>query len=182
MNQMMKTTLLALALMACYSCSAQRYMTRNGNVNFFSETPIENIEATNDMVSGLLTDEGRFAFRVPILGFRFEKALMEEHFNENYMESTRYPNGTFEGSIDGWKESMKDGQWHEVIAQGVLEIHGVKNAREIPSKIKWSDSAWKIQTTFTVATANHEIPVPKMVRNKIAESIDVSVELTLTAQ
>lgn len=182
MNQMMKTTLLALALMGSFSCSAQRWITRNGNIHFFSETPVENIEATNDMASGLLTDEGRFAFRVPILGFRFEKALMEEHFNENYMESIRYPNGTFEGSIEGWNDSMKDGQWHEVIARGALVIHGIENAREIPSKIKWSSSSWEIQADFPVSTADHEIPVPKMVRNKIAESIDVSVELKLTAQ
>ena len=155
-------------------------MTRNGTIEFFSATFIENIEATNEMASGLLANDGRFAFRVPILGFRFEKALMEEHFNENYLESTRFPNGTFEGTIANWNDALKDGQSHTVMAQGILTIHGVASEREIESTLQWDGKAWIVHSEFTVLTAAHEIPIPKMVRDKIAEAISVDVQMTLS--
>ena len=176
----MKIALTTMMLVASHFCIGQQCMTRNGTVDFFSATFVENIEATNEMASGLLAKDGRFAFRVPILGFRFEKALMEEHFNENYLESTRYPNGTFEGVISNWNEALQDGQWHEVIATGSLTIHGVPVNREIPSKLQWDGKTWQIESEFTVATAAHEIPIPKMVRDKIAEEISVSVNLSLS--
>lgn len=159
---------------------SQQWMTRNGKIEFFSATFVENIEATNEMASGLLAADGRFAFRVPILGFRFEKALMEEHFNENYMESTAYPNGTFEGTIEEWNDALNDGQWHEVKAVGELTVHGVSIQRSIPSKIQWDGVSWQIQSKFSIATAAHDIPIPKMVRNKIAEEIAVEVNLSLS--
>ena len=169
-----------MMLLASNFCIGQQWMTRNGTVDFFSATFVENIEAKNEMASGLLAADGRFAFRVPILGFRFEKALMEEHFNENYLESTKYPNGTFEGVISKWNEALRNGQWHEVIATGALTIHGVSVNREISSKLKWDGKSWQIESEFTVPTAAHEIPIPKMARKKIAEEITVSVNLSLS--
>ena len=176
----MKSTILGLATLLCCSCYGQQWMTRNGNVDFFSATFAENIEAKNEMASGILATDGQFAFRVPILGFRFEKALMEEHFNENYLESTKFPNGSFEGSIVNWNMELNDGAWHEVVARGELTIHGIAIPREIPSKIQWNGEAWQIQSEFLIATADHEIPIPKMVRKKIAEEIAVEVNLSLS--
>jgi hypothetical protein len=176
---MMKPTFFALALFICSTCFGQQWMTRNGNVEFFSATFVEDIEAQNEMVSGLLAADGRFAFRVPILGFRFEKALMEEHFNENYLESTQFPNGTFEGTIANWDPNFESGTWHDVIASGTLTVHGIEKNREISSKIMRDKDGWKIQSAFVIATADHEIPIPKMVRDKIAEEISVTVDLNL---
>ena len=176
----MKSILLGLATLICYSCSCQQWITRNGNVDFFSATFAENIEAKNEMASGLLTADGEFAFRVPILGFRFERALMEEHFNENYLESTLFPDGSFEGAIINWNADLNDGTWHEVIARGELTVHGIAIQREIPSKIQWNGKAWQIQSEFSIATADHGIPIPKMVRKKIAEEIAVAVDLSLS--
>lgn len=176
----MKVLFIATMLIASNFCSSQQWMTRNGTIEFFSATFIENIEATNEMASGLLANDGRFAFRVPILGFRFEKALMEEHFNENYLESTRFPNGTFEGTIANWNDALKDGQSHTVMAQGILTIHGVASEREIESTLQWDGKAWIVHSEFTVLTAAHEIPIPKMVRDKIAEAISVDVQMTLS--
>ncbi len=165
--------------MAASSAFSQKYMTREGTVKFFSSTPIEDIEATNNQATGLITDEGAFAFRVPVLAFRFEKALMEEHFNENYMESTLHPNGSFEGRITDWNQGLKDGMWHEVTAAGALIVHGVEQARTIPSKLMWNGIGWEIESNFKIAPADHSIPIPKLVRNKIATSLDVQIQAVL---
>ena len=176
------TLLLFLACTLSFSASAQQYMTREGHVRFFSTTPIEDIEAENHQTTALLRADGAFAFRVPVLGFRFEKALMEEHFNENYLESHTYPNGSFEGSIDDFTYALKDGESHDVLAKGVLTIHGVEQQREIPSKVQWNGSGWDIESVFTVAPADHDINIPKVVRNKIAPTIEVTVQANLIAR
>jgi len=179
LNGMKHILILSLCLFLVSTAFSQKYMTREGSVRFYSSTPIEDIEAVNGQVTGLITDEGEFAFRVPILAFRFEKALMEEHFNENYLESTTYPNGSFEGRIADWNQGLKDGMWHDVTATGTLNIHGVKQPRTIPSKLKWSDDAWAIESNFQIAPADHNISIPKLVRNKIAETLDVSIQAIL---
>ena len=168
-----------LACTLSFSASAQQYMTREGHVRFFSTTPIEDIEAENHQTTALLQADGAFAFRVPVLGFRFEKALMEEHFNENYLESHTYPNGSFEGSIDGFTDALKDGEFHDVLAKGVLTIHGVEQPREIPSTVQWNGNGWDIESAFNIAPADHDINIPKVVRNKIAPTIEVTVEANL---
>lgn len=159
--------------------SAQQFMTREGNVHFFSSTPVEDIEATNVQTTALLTSTGDFAFRVPILGFRFDKALMEEHFNENYMESTTFPNASFEGRIANWNDGVRDGAWHVVSAEGGFVIHGVEQQRAIPAEVRWNGTAWEVKSTFQVAPADHDIAIPKMVENKIAKSIEVTVSAVL---
>lgn len=171
--------LASFALLLSAGLSAQQFMTREGQVRFFSTTPVEDIEAINNQTTGLLTSSGEFAFRVPILGFRFEKALMEEHFNENYMESSKFPNGSFEGRITDWNAGLQDGSWHSVDASGKLTIHGVESERNIPVEIKWNGSAWEVKSEFSVAPGDHQIDIPKMVKNKIAESLDVSVSAVL---
>ena len=178
---MNKSTLLLAALLCSlpFASNAQQYMTREGHVRFFSTTPIEDIEAHNQQMTALLQADGAFAFRVPVLGFRFEKALMEEHFNENYLESQTYPNGSFEGSIAGFDAALQDGEQHDVVAKGALTIHGVVQEREIPSKVRWNGTGWDIESVFEVAPADHDIAIPKVVRNKIAPSIEVTVTATL---
>ena len=176
------TLFVFLACTLSFSASAQQYMTREGHVRFFSTTPIEDIEAENHQTTALLQADGAFAFRVPVLGFRFEKALMEEHFNENYLESHTYPNGSFEGSIDGFTDALKDGESHDVLAKGVLTIHGVEKQREIPSTVQWNGTGWDIESVFTVAPADHNINIPKVVRNKIAPTIEVTVQANLIAR
>ena len=120
-------------------------------MRFFSTTPIEDIEAENHQTTALLQADGAFAFRVPVLGFRFEKALMEEHFNENYLESHTYPNGSFEGSIDDFTDAMKDGEFHDVLAKGVLTIHGVEQQREIPSTVQWNGTGFVAVTPSSIS-------------------------------
>ena len=110
MNQ--RNTLLFVALNLCLGISAlsQQFMTREGHVHFFSSTPIEDIEADNHQMSGLLdAATGEFAFQIQMRGFHFEKALMEEHFNESYVESDKHPKATFLGQIQDWSDALFDG-------------------------------------------------------------------------
>ena len=103
----MKTplTLLAALLLITTSVTAQKYMTKTGQIRFSSETPVEKIEATNNQVNSAMDiSTGDFVFKVLIRGFEFKKALMQEHFNENYMESDKMPNSTFTGKITNLKE------------------------------------------------------------------------------
>jgi hypothetical protein len=179
MKHFIISSIATTALLMSTTLSAQQYMTREGQVRFFSTTPVEDIEAINNQTTGLLTANGEFAFRVPILGFRFEKALMEEHFNENYMETSKFPNGSFEGRITNWNDGLQDGEWHVVDADGKFTIHGVENDRSIPVQVKWNGSAWEVKSDFSVAPADHQIDIPKIVRNKIAESLEVSVQAVL---
>lgn len=155
-------------------------MTRDGHVHFFSSTPIEDIEADNHQMSGLLdASTGEFAFQVQMRAFHFEKALMEEHFNENYVESESHPSATFQGTIEPWDPDLKNGEPHDVVAKGTFECHGIAQAQEIRGKISWSDEAWRIEAEFEVALADHGIDVPAVVRDNIAERIDVDVHATL---
>jgi len=169
-------------LLASSACmlQAQQFMTRSGQVHFFSETSMENIEAENAQMSGLLdASNGGFAFQVQMRAFHFEKALMEEHFNENYVESEKYPKATFQGTIQGWDDAWKDGEAHDVVASGSFEFHGVKQDRDIAGTLTWNGKGWDIETRFPVALEDHKIEVPAVVKDNIAPVIDVDVKATL---
>lgn len=177
---MNRILLLSAAMVFSASLSAQQWMTRSGSVSFFSATPAENIEAQNEQMSAILDSEGRFAFQVPILGFRFERALMEEHFNENYMETSLHPKASFEGLVMDFNSDLKDGEWHGIQAVGILTVHGIAMDRTINSKIQFQENTWVIQSEFTVSTADHEIRIPRMVEDKIAAFIEVTVNADLS--
>ena len=115
--------------------SQNLYKATSGEISFFSETPMENIDAVNKNLKALInTKNGDVAFIVTNVGFKFEKPLMEEHFNENYMESDKYKTSMFKGKIEGSVDFTKDGTY-QVKAKGTLNIHGVDQEREIEGKL-----------------------------------------------
>ena len=176
----MKHLLLALLTLIALQASAQQFMTRSGQVHFFSETSMENIEAENAQMSCLLdASNGGFAFQVQMRAFHFEKALMEEHFNENYVESEKYPKATFQGTIQDWDDAWKDGEPHDVVATGSFDFHGVKQDRDIAGTLTWNGKGWDIETRFPVTLEDHAIEVPAVVKDNIAPVIDVDVKATL---
>ena len=176
----MKFHLFTLLLATASIANAQQFMTRSGQVHFFSETAMENIEAENTQMSGLLdAANGGFAFQVQMRAFHFEKALMEEHFNENYVESEKYPKATFQGTIKDWDNPWKDGESHDVVATGSFEFHGVKQDRDIAGTLTWNGKGWDIEARFPVALEDHKIEVPTVVKDNIAPVIDVDVKATL---
>lgn len=103
---------------------------------------------------------------------------MQEHFNENYMESGKFPNATFKGTIEGTFDLNKNGSY-PVTAKGELDIHGIKQQRTIPATIEVKDKSVKISSKFKVKLADHKIEIPTIVFNKIAEEIEVSIQSDL---
>lgn len=170
---------LMLLIPAFTSTQAQKYFTRDGNISFFSDAPLEKIEAHNSKATSVLdVASGKMEFAVLIKAFQFEKALMQEHFNENYLESDKYPKSTFKGEITNIKsvDFSKDGEY-EVNVKGDLTIHGETKAIEAPGKIIVKNGNVTANSSFEVAVADFNISVPAVVRDNIAKivRIDVSV-------
>lgn len=179
----MKTpiTVLFVALLAPLAMNAQeRYATRSGHIKFFSSTPMENIEADNNKVSSVFDATGSaIEFAALIKAFAFDKALMQEHFNENYMESNTHPKATFKGKVSGLPAgaTAKPGAY-EVTAAGDLTIHGVTKPVTVPGTITVNaDGTLKLDGKFNVKPEDHGIKIPGMVRDNIAKEIEVTVAM-----
>lgn len=178
---MKKYSLFLAALLLANAAFSQRYMTRTGKVTFFSSTSMENIEAVNnEMACALDSKSGEVAFQVPIKSFRFEKALMQDHFNENYMESDKYPKADFKGKIanPGAVNFSKDGRY-DVSVMGRLTIHGVTRDVKIPGTVTVQGNNITAASKFKVRTADYGIKVPAVVSGKIAQEIEVTVNSIL---
>ena len=124
---MKKIVLLSLLALSAFSLKAQKYITRNGFIRFFGETQFETIKADNNQVASILdTQTGEIVFQALMKSFQFEKALMEEHFNENYVESDKYPKAVFKGKIADLSavDFTKNGVYN-VQVQGELSLHNV---------------------------------------------------------
>ena len=178
----MKKTMLVLVLVsAVMAVSGQRYLTKNGHIKFHSETPIETIEAHNFQVNSALDiSSGDFVFKVLMKSFEFEKALMQEHFNENYVESDKFPNAMFKGKIAGAEDLdfTKEGKM-DVVVEGDLTIHGVTNKVKAPGTLSVSSGEIKGTSVFIVKPADYGIKIPSTVVNNIAEEIEVTVDVAL---
>jgi hypothetical protein len=152
--------------------------TKNGQISFFSKTPLENIDAVNNEVSSILnTQTGELAFAVLIKGFHFQRALMEEHFNENYMESSKIPKSTFKGKIANLStvNLAKEGNY-PVTVEGDLTLHGVTKKITVPGTILVKEGKVQALAKFKVKPQDYNIKIPGVVANKIAETIDVAVD------
>lgn len=171
-------TCISFLLLSTQMLQAQNYFTKNGKISFFSKTSMENIDAVNNQaVSVVNTKTGDMAFSVLVNGFLFKKALMQEHFNENYMESGKYPKATFKGAVtDISKLNLaKDGSY-AVSVTGDLSMHGVTNKVTVPATFVVKNGKLSGNTTFTVKLADYNISVPKVVENNIAKTIEIKVD------
>jgi len=163
-----------------FSFGKELFITRDGNIDFFSSTPIEDIKAINDQVSCVLNKTtGEFAFQVPVKGFVFKNALMQEHFNENYLESDLYPKSVFKGKIIDWKKIDLSDKVVEVVIDGELTIHGVKKKIKESGKIWTAEGKIKGECSFDIAVADYDIKIPRIVRDNIAKIIKISVDVSL---
>lgn len=160
---------------------AQLYKTFNGNIKIFSSAPLEDIKAESNLTTAFINIKTlKMAFSVKINSFEFPNKLMQEHFNEKYMESDKkgYEIASFIGSLDK-VDLTKDGTYN-VIVTGKLKIHNVENPRTIMGTIVVGDGKIKIFSNFKVRCADHNIEIPKLVISKIAEEIDVTVNAELS--
>lgn len=164
-----------LSIFALSKVDAQILITNTAKVQFFSETPVENISAVNANVSSLInTATDSIFFKIKNTGFAFKNALMQDHFNENYMESSKYPFSTFKGKISQQIDYTKDGSY-KISASGKMYIHGVERPVTANGLITVKAGQVSVSSDFTVKTADYKIDVPKLVFQKIAQEIKVSL-------
>ncbi len=155
------------------SFSQPIYATDSSLVSFFSVTPIENIEAFNSACTSLLNVTKReITFRIPIAGFQFEKSLMQEHFNESYMETEKFPYATFNGKLSDTLDLTKD-TIYNVTATGMMNIHGHDRAESLNGLMVCHEGRATLICDFAVALSDYGIKVPKVVFSNIAEVIEV---------
>lgn len=162
-------------------CSAQKvYEVKNSKITFNSEAPKELISAETVELKGLVDlNKKAFAFRVGITSFMgFNSPLQREHFNENYMESNIFPEATFTGKIIEDVDLSKDGIYG-IRAKGKLKIHGVEKERIIKSLVTVKNGNIEIRSSFTVLLSDHNIRIPRVVSEKLAPEINVSVTADL---
>ena len=174
-------TLLVIILLSASFANAQKFMTKGGTIKFFSETPMEKIEGTNRQVNSALNfTTGDFVFKVLIRGFEFEKVLMQEHFNENYMESEKFPSSEFKGKITKLKDvnPSKDGVY-KVVVEGDLTIHGVTNKVKVNGTLEVNAAKVIGNASFEVTPKDYNIAIPKAVIKNISEAIKVDVNVSL---
>lgn len=176
----MKKLLFILFLLTTANSIAQdKYLTKTGTVSFEASVPsFEEVAANNSTVTAILNSEnGEFAALALVKGFRFKNALMEEHFNENYAESSKYPKATFRGILAGFDFNNLKSSYK---VSGELEFHGVKKSfSDVIVKVKKNGSILSISGNFKSNPADFNIEIPGVVRNKIAENIDVSFNFDL---
>jgi polyisoprenoid-binding protein YceI len=164
------------------SAFAQTYKTSTGQIKFVSETDFEKFEAINNQVSAAITSQGKLQFKVPVNSFEFEKKLMQTHFQENYMESATFPNGTFKGDFKEFQNvNLKKAGSHDVVAKGTLEIHGVSKEVEIPGKlISDGKGGVVLKANFDISCKDYGVNIPKNVVNKVSDIIKVSVNCSVS--
>ncbi|MFT4697788.1 MAG: hypothetical protein ACI9SJ_000919 [Flavobacteriaceae bacterium] len=155
--------------------SAQQFFsTKTGTINFEASVPsFEEVKAKNENVSAILKEDGTFASLALMKGFRFKVALMEEHFNENYAESSKFPKTTFRGKIKDFDLSQVSEVEQTFTVSGTVNMHGTDKDIEALVMIKKDGSVLMLTTSFVLKPSDFNIEIPKVVSSKIAEEINV---------
>lgn len=170
-----------ILILAFGTLQAQLYKNKPdaGIISFFSKSPLENIAAINKKVTIVLkTTTNDLQFGATMLNFKFENKFMEEHFNENYVESDKFPTSTFRGKINETIDYSKDGE-HQVTVKGTMELHGVTKEIEVPGTLAVSGNTIRLSSKFRIRIADYKIKVPSMYVQNIAEEVDITVDGTL---
>lgn len=184
MHFITRVVLFLCCLIATTAVDAQlKYSTTKGEISLASKAELELIRARSTDTQGLVDPlTNQFAFSVAIQSFKgFNSDLQRQHFNDNYMESSKYPRATFVGKIIEQIDFGKDSTYL-VRAKGELDIHGQKQSRIIRSRVTVKNNSVVIESDFTVPLADHNISIPKIVNQKIASEIEVAFRATLLRQ
>lgn len=151
------------------------YSSRNVSFSFYSSAPLEDIEAkTARGVSAINIKTKAVYFQVQVNTFQFKKKLMQEHFNENYLETGKYPYASFKGRIIDNTDMTKDGVY-PVTVEGTLGIHGVDKIYKEKGTVTVSNGKLTVNAKFNVRVADHKIKIPSLVIKNIAEVVEVTV-------
>lgn len=162
------------------SNAQERYITKQGYISFYSHTPVEDIQAENHQVLSIIDlSTGNVAVTLLMKSFEFEKALMQEHFNENYVESDKYPKANFEGKIENL-DKILEGEIGIAEISGNLTVHGITKPVTMEGKIDITDNAINFEGSFMVTVADYKINIPSVVINNIAKEVKVTCKLEHT--
>ena len=159
--------------------SQGKYLTNNGVISFYSHTVIEDITAVNEEVAAVIDGEsGEIAIILKMTDFQFRKKKMQEHFNENYVESEIYPKATFSGSILNHSDiKYKTPGLYDVTVKGDMFIHGQTQTLTADGTVEVSSGGIVCRTKFMLNPENYNIKIPRTVRKNISEQMEISVEL-----
>jgi len=178
---MKKNTIILTFLLAANLIFSQKMMTRNGEIRFEANVPsFEEVAATNNTVSSILdTSNGDLVALALIKAFHFKVPLMEEHFNENYIESSKFPKATFKGKILNFDASKLSSEKTIYNMEGELTLHGV--TKKIKTKLVLVSNSGKVflSCNFVVKPQDFNIEIPSLVKNKIAENVTITVNFVL---
>lgn len=176
------SVLFCLAVVRPSIAYSQLYTTRSGFVGFYSKTALEDVKGENNQVYAVV-DAGKkiLAFAALLKGFIFPKELMQEHFNENYVESDKYPKATFSGAYTGDVPLDKDGVY-KVTVKGNLTLHNVTRTIEAPATLEVRAGHLLGVTEFKVRSEDFDIGIPSVVRDKIDKEITVKVNIDCTTK
>jgi hypothetical protein len=161
----------------------QKYYTKNGQINFDATSPSspEKIEGINRTATCVVDiKSGNIQFAILMKGFGFERALMEEHFNENYVESHKFPKAEFKGDLKNFDkvDFTKDGSY-TVKVKGNLTIHGVSNEIETDAKFIIQNGKIKAAAEFKVLLSDYKISIPGLVADKVSKTAKISIACSL---
>jgi polyisoprenoid-binding protein YceI len=171
------TSLLLFLSIFNTSFAQEKYLTKSGSISFFSHSPAEDIKADNKQVLSIInTANGEVAIAILMKSFHFKKSLMQEHFNENYVESDKFPKATFKGAIVDYENISKSGT-QNITIKGALTLHGATKQVETQAIINWTDAVISLDGKFSVDVADYNIDIPSVVKNNIAKSIEISFKL-----
>ena len=176
---MKKLLFLSVAILSITSAFAQKklYSTTTGTTSFDAGTGVENISATNKSTTSVFDAvSGQMQFKIMNKGFEFWSQLMQDHFNENYMESDKYPKTMFSGNITDIKKVnfSKDGTY-PVTVKGTLDMHGVKKEIVTTGSLKIKGDQVIGTSSFIVALADYNIVIPGVVKDKLAKTVKIDV-------
>jgi hypothetical protein len=162
------------------SQAQSKYFDKNCDVSFYSHTPVEDIEAKNSSAISILDiQSGTLEFAVLIKAFEFPKALMQEHFNENYMESEKFPKASFKGQVKNISAvNFKADGSYPVTVTGTLTMHGVSKEITTAGTIKVNGGNFQGVSSFKVNPEDYKIAIPGVVKDKIAKELEVKIDAT----
>jgi len=172
----MKTilTFLLLTILTISVNAQDLYAVTESEIKFHSDSPLEKIEAVNRKTKSFFKISSKtLMFVIPVVSFKFEKPLMEEHFNENYLETEKFPTAKFSGTINEDLDYTKNGTYDASVT-GKLTIHGVEQERTIHGTITVKDSQLIFEGKFQIKLEDHDIDIPSIVIENIAEVVDVN--------
>jgi len=178
---MKKTFLITVLLGSMAVFSQDKIMTKNGSITFEASVPsFEEVKAKNSTSSCVLnTKNGEIASLALIKGFKFKIALMEEHFNENYIESTKFPKATFKGKIENFDYSKVTTIAQNYTIKGTIELHGKTKELSIIGKIKKTNDGLEIKSNFSLNSDDFNIEIPNVVSKKVSKKILISLDFLL---